>query len=217
MLTCRIKSHKCPRFLHTRVGFIGLLAIGLFATIALGQDLSVKPFSPLSPEDEHLASHLVRSDLKIIHLLGQGRFRICYVELVTPKPSTDNADLSRRARVVLYNPEKSTGASAIVELSAKRVSEQQVLPWESVPLAPDDVAEARQILEGDDRMRDVLNRDRQKYQTDIVLVKSSDESDACHKDRCLSASFWRRDSDHTAGLTAIVDLNTKAVSISHYQ
>lgn len=151
-----------------------------------------KALSPLTEDEQRLAKQLVLEDSTIRHMLGSGHPRFCSIELVTPKLSDDDRVPPRRARVVLYTLATNQGASAIVDLSAKKVYQQEALDSDQIPVAVADIEEARKLIQEDPKLKAILSGDPSAYHTDLMLVRGSEESDPCKKDRCLSAFFRER-------------------------
>ena len=152
---------------------------------------------------------------EIAHTLGtRERLRICEVELLPGKISLGETSKIRLARVIAYDISTNTGASVIVNLSNKTVQSTEKLEPSEIPMAPEDLTEAKTLALADKKfILEVLQGQAGGYDIDGLLVRTEDSADKCQKDRCIELLVRKGDS-YVAGLGITVDLTTRKVEIT---
>jgi len=207
------------RFVAVRAIGMGAFLLGMLSQGSVAGETptapQAKPFAPLSPAEEKLASFLALTDHKIKELLGStGERIVCSTDLITSPFSGEQTTIPRRVRVILYNRANSQGASSIVDLSTHHVDEQQAIDAEDVPLAPQDVQDARHLVLKDRRAHELVESPLHELESQVVLYHALEDEDACKKHRCVNVLFRRPDGTYLTSISILVDLTSRSISIS---
>jgi hypothetical protein len=179
----------------------------------------------LREEEVQLAADLARSDARVRELLGEGRNVLAAVEPVALKrdlPRQDDpsnpADIGRHARVLFYRYEGNLGVGALVDLRARAVAEVQQMNGDDVPMAFEELAEARNIALRDETLGRLLGGEADRYRVSAdsarrgefrvegLRVQATERQDPCWEHRCVALLFRRADGSYLAGTDVVVDL-----------
>ena len=171
---------------------------------------------PLTAEERTLAAEIARNAPEVRELLGTGRHVLASVETVALKrglPQQEPANLGRHAQVLFYRYEGNLGVSALVDLTARRVTEVQEVDGDSVPVTGEELAEAREIALGDATLRRLLGAEAQSYRVEGLRVHAADTADPCWERRCVALLFRRADGAYLAETDVLVNLTGRTATV----
>jgi Cu2+-containing amine oxidase len=201
---------------HRPVAAIPLL-VSILPVALLAQ--RPRPLDPLTPEETQIAVRVARADSSVRQLLGGGRSVLGAVYFLATKPEVDSARAAeirdprpqRTAVVMFYVYEGNYGVRALVELPQARISRVDRVQEEPIPMAPEEVAEARRLALADPALRDRLGR-AERYRIEWLGVTAVDDRDRCYRHRCLQLLFRAREGYLTRPVV-IVDLTAQQVRL----
>src|SRR5205823_3055725 len=115
----------------------------------------------------------------------------------------------------VYGPEEF-GVRALVDVTSKRVLHVERVPDGRVPLATEEVAEARRLALADSGVTRALGRNREGIQIDWLGLHSDNREDACSHNRCVQLLF-RRGDRYLMDPQVVVNLSTRTVQLTRSQ
>jgi hypothetical protein len=207
--------------------FAMLLGAALASATAFAQTRAY--LDPLTDAERRLAEGVAREDARVRKLAGDGRVRLVYVELATPKfdgkRRKGNDELQGRyAEVLQYRFDDDSGVLTLVDLEKRAVLDVQKVEGGAVPLTREDLEEAVKFALDSDEVRKLLGREASQYVAPepsapenppyairALLVHSHDRKDPCFRHRCVHLFFQQRNAYLID--TAIVDLTERRVQI----
>lgn len=184
---------------------------------------------PLTAAERRLAEGIAGEDARVRRLAGDGRVRLAYVELATPKiegdrRGGDDEPRGRYAEVLQYRFEDDSGVRSLVDLEKRAVLDVQRVEGNAVPLTREDLQEAVKLALDSGEVRTLLGREAARYVVAepaatenppyairALLVHSHARRDPCFRRRCVHLFFQQRDAYLTD--SAIVDLTERRVRI----
>lgn len=214
---------------HPGSRWLRCLILGTALASAVTSAQTRAPLDPLSDAERRLAEGVVGEDARVRKLAGDGRVRLVYVELATPKTDgkrrgRDDAPRGRYAEVLQYRFDDDSGVLSLVDLRKRAVLDVQRVEGGAVPLTREDLEEAVKLaldagevrkLLGDEASRYVVPEasaaDNAPYAIRALLVHSHDRKDPCYRRRCVHLFFQQRNAYLTD--SAIVDLTERRVSL----
>src|SRR5579863_3007848 len=176
------------------------------------------PLDPLTTKEWVSAKQLVLAAHEVRQLFNPNvELRLCSVDFFVAKSSSNEqitSESTRRARVIVYDPQTDTGVGAVVNLAKLQIETVDKLDADEIPLAPADVEEARKLAIHDPIFQyHVLNEVAKDYVIEGMLMRGVDDADPCKRDRCISL-LVRHGDEYVTGITTTVNLRTKKVQLS---
>jgi len=188
-------------------------------TLALGDTpkpgVHPAPLDPLSEREKEAVQDIAKADPEIQRLLGSPQeLRVCSIEFIVPSLPEPGTPIKhqRVGRITLYNLTLNRGVAAIVDLVGKQVQEMQPLDQNHIPVAPDDIKQARGLLRTKPGLGVKLGGDLKEFELDTRVLHTNAEGDPCSRERCL-AVYFRRDDRYVSSFYAIVNLAQSTVKI----
>lgn len=190
------------------------------------------PLDGLRQLEREQAEQLIRADPAVQKLLGTGRSRLVYIDVIAVKPdspenSRDPGALprTRYAEAVFYRFDGDTGIRAVADLTNKRVIESGEVESNTVPLNNEDLTEALALAIQNQQMAALLGPAAQSFRVadpaaagkepvNVVRglrVNSFDQSDPCYRHRCVQL-FFQTNRGYLID-SAVVDLSTRRVDV----
>jgi hypothetical protein len=163
-----------------------------------------RPADPLTENERALAEQIALGDEELGSRLAGKRFRLLQIKLAeVPKSSPL---VARRAEVILYNYTDDVMMLALVDLHQSAVvalEESHLQP----SLHPDELEEAFDLAQGDDRVRRTLAG--HQVLAEGVIVTDRTLGEPCFESRCVDLQF--RIDGEPSSLVVIVNLSTETV------
>lgn len=195
--------------------------------------VGIAPLAPLNAEQQLSVERLIRSDPRILQLVGPGNSRVivgnpefnkteaqAFLTSAAARPPT------RRISAIVFNRQTNRAASAIVAIEQRRIVAVGELAAVDVPFVREDVLEAFALARRDPAVRRAVGESIDRYSvvdsgTDgprrnpfVVQglpVRSVNAQDTCSVDRCLDLIFraergylaFRAHADITKGVVTV--------------
>lgn len=191
------------------------------------------PLDALTPAERQLAEQLIRADPGVLKLLGSGRSRLIYIDMIAVKPDSPEASRepnalpkTRYAEAVFYRFDGDIGVRAVADLTNKRTIESGEVESNTVPLNNEDLTEALALALQDQKVVSMLGPEAQSFRVadpaarakgpaNVVRglrVNSLDQNDPCYRRRCVQLFFQSSNKGYLID-SAVVDLSTRRTDV----
>lgn len=191
-----------------------LVAIGCVSVMHVTQAQSG---DPLTPEERQMAADVALKSQAEAGFLRNARPEdktTVVATMLAPRTETDG-----RKAVVFLKSGTTTAVQVLVDLTSRRAESWRELPVASIPLTPDDVAEALKIAAADQQVRGFVPnietfsataQDPEARVVEGIRSIGAGRNDPCSRDRCIALLF-REGRRYVTNLSVTVNLTTRKV------
>jgi hypothetical protein len=144
--------------------------------------------------------------------LAQRRVFTVDVELFRDKEREEAGQVTRQAVVTHYQYDGDRAILTYVDLRARQIFLQETIPHLPVPLAPEELAEAKQLALADSGVARALAPYRQRLVVEPLVVRTTDPADPLSGQRVVRLLF-RVGADYLRRPIVTVNLSTRSVAV----
>lgn len=187
--------------------------------------------SGLTAEENSAVERSIAADSRVREMIGPGQPRVT-VTLMEPDKAEAEAHLdnrsttppSRRAAVVLFNPQSNRAVRAVVAPAQNRIISVERLAPTDAPFTREDAQEALNLAKGNAAVRRIVGDALDRYQllesgedapgplvAQVLPTRSTAPNDPCRVGRCVGVIF-RNETGYLA-LSVNVDLTRRNVQV----
>lgn len=184
---------------------VGTAAFVFFFS-GFGAVQAAKPEDPLENSERVKAKQITLEDKEVKKLLQGKRFRVLQTKLAElPVPKQAPSGIPRFAKVIIYNYTDDQVVAALANLESGAVVERKQHPSLQPRLHPEELAEAFQIAQSDERVQEILGGHQVVHEGIIVTPPVG----SCDIKRCVELQFVL--DGIPSSLVVLVNLSDQAV------